>query len=145
MRAMRERQLRHLVTGGTLNVKFSPGGLVDVEYLVQGLQIAHGHDNPRLRSPNTRQALAALRDAGIIPNADYEQLRDGHNFLRQVINALRMVRGNAKDMTVPPTDSEEFDYLARRLGYRGDVPRLQDDLVRHTAAIRDINARLLRA
>ena len=145
MRAMRERQLRHLVTGGTLNVKFSPGGLVDVEYLVQALQITHGREKPALRSPSTRRAMAALRDVGLLSPADYERLRDGHNFLRQVINALRMVRGNAKDMTVPPTDGEEFDYLARRLGYQGDVQRLQDDLVRHTTAVREINTRLLRA
>jgi glutamate-ammonia-ligase adenylyltransferase len=144
MRAMRERQLRHLVTGGTLNVKFSPGGLVDVEYLVQGLQMTHGHDLPGLRSPNTREAMAALREAGLLGEADYERLRDGHNFLRQVINALRMVRGNARDMTVPATDSEEFAYLARRLGYGDDVSDLRDDLVRHTGAVREINARLLR-
>ncbi len=45
MRAMRERQVRHLVTGGTFNAKFSPGGLVDIEYLIQGLQINHGAQN----------------------------------------------------------------------------------------------------
>ncbi len=45
MRAMRERQVRHLVTGGTFNAKYSPGGLVDVEYLIQGLQINHGANN----------------------------------------------------------------------------------------------------
>ena len=47
MRAMRERQMRHLVTGGTFNLKYSPGGLVDIEYLVQGLQITHGHEHAR--------------------------------------------------------------------------------------------------
>ena len=42
MRAMRERQIRQLVAGGTINAKFSSGGLVDLEYLVQSLQIIHG-------------------------------------------------------------------------------------------------------
>ena len=66
MRAMRERQVRHLVTGGTFNAKFSPGGLVDVEYLIQGLQINHGAENPSLRVTNLRQAMALLFDAGIL-------------------------------------------------------------------------------
>ena len=44
---------------GTVNAKFSPGALVDIEYLVQGLQISHGQKNPALRSTTTREAMAA--------------------------------------------------------------------------------------
>ena len=54
-----------------------------------------------------------------------------------------MVRGNAKDLTVPPADSEGFAYLARRLRYGSDVARLQDELARHTACALELNARLL--
>ncbi len=53
MHAMRERQLRHLVMGGTLILKYSPGALVDIEYLVQGMQITYGQEYPALRTPNT--------------------------------------------------------------------------------------------
>jgi glutamate-ammonia-ligase adenylyltransferase len=143
MRAMRERQIRHFVAGGSLNVKFSPGGLVDVEYLVQGLQIAHGHADPAMRSANTRAALAALRAAGVVNEADYQALLDAYNFLRQVINALRVVRGHAKDMKVPAAGDEEFAFLARRLHYEDDHTRLSRDLEWHTAAVREINARYL--
>lgn len=142
MRAMRERQIRHWVTAGTINAKLSPGGLVDIEYLVQGLQITHGHDHPALRQSNTRQAMAALAEAQIIPPEDYLHLRQALNFLRQLINALRMVRGNTKDLTVPLADSEEFAFLARRLLYE-DKAKLQDDLVRHTTTVQEINQRLL--
>ena len=131
MRAMRERQLRHLVTAGTINTKFSPGGLVDLEYLVQGLQITNGHRRPLLRQTNTDQALTALVSEDILSIADYTLLREALIFLRELINALRMVRGNAKDLTVPPPDSEEFAFLARRLEYENDqIAKLQDDLVR---------------
>jgi glutamate-ammonia-ligase adenylyltransferase len=143
MRAMRERQVRHLVTAGTINAKFSPGGLVDVEYLVQGLQITYGHTNPGLRLTNTREALRALAAAGIIPADDYNNLREAHIFLRRLINALRMVRGNAKDLTVPPADSEEFAFLARRLDYGRQVGQLLDDLTRHTTCVQKLSARLL--
>ncbi len=143
MRAMRERQLRHLVVGGTFNAKFSPGGLLDVEYLVQGLQITHGHRDPSLRATNTREAMAALARAGILSPDDYTRLRKAHTFLRWLIDGLRMVRGNAQDLTVPPPESEEFAFLARRLRYGNDVARLREDLERHTANVRELSTRLL--
>jgi glutamate-ammonia-ligase adenylyltransferase len=143
MRAMRERQVRHLVTAGTINAKFSPGSLVDVEYLVQGLQITHGYANPGLRLTNTREAMRALAAAGIMEADHYTHLREAHIFLRRLINALRMVRGNAKDLTIPPADSEEFAFLARRLDYDSNVTRLRDDLTQHTVFVQELSARLL--
>jgi glutamate-ammonia-ligase adenylyltransferase len=143
MRAMRERQIRHLVTGGTFNAKFSSGGLVDVEYLVQGLQIAHGHSDPSLRRTNIREAMDALAAAGILSGEDYAQLSAAHTFLRWLIDALRVVRGNARDLTVPQADSQEFAFLARRLGYGNEVARLHADLERHTRCVPEISERLL--
>jgi len=142
MRAMRERQLRHLVGGGTINAKYSPGGLVDVEYLVQGLQIVHGAHIPSLRLTNTHNAMAALATTGILTPDDYTRLHQAYVFLRKLIDALRMVRGNTKDLTVPPADSEEFAFLARRLHYGSDLARLRDDLTRHTTCVQELNVRL---
>jgi glutamate-ammonia-ligase adenylyltransferase len=143
MRAMRERQVRHLVTAGTINTKFSPGGLVDIEYLVQGLQITHGHRDARLRLTNIGQAMEMLATAKILSPDDYTPLRQAHIFLRRLINALRMVRGNAKDLTVPPADSEEFAFLARRLHYGNNLTQLQNDLTYHITNVQEISQRLL--
>jgi [glutamine synthetase] adenylyltransferase / [glutamine synthetase]-adenylyl-L-tyrosine phosphorylase len=143
MRAMRERQIRHLVTAGTFNAKFSPGGLVDLEYLVQALQINHGATNPSLRLTNVRMAMAALAEAGILSEADYVRLRKAHSFLRWLIDSLRVVRGNSKDVNIPPFDSEEFAFLARRLRYGKDTNRLQEDLARYPSDVLELNARLL--
>ena len=143
MRAMRERQVRHLVTGGTFNAKFSPGGLVDVEYLVQSLQINHGAQNPSLRLTNIRAAMAALAAAGILSEQDYGKLRKAHTFLRWLIDSLRVVRGSAKDVTIPPDGSEEFAYLARRLRYGSDTDRLREDLSRYIADVQELCVRLL--
>jgi glutamate-ammonia-ligase adenylyltransferase len=55
-----------------------------------------------------------------------------------------MVRGNAKDLTAPPADSEEFAYLARRLRYGSDLAQLREELARHTAAVQELSARLLK-
>lgn len=143
MRAMRERQLRHLVTAGTLNAKFSSGMLVDVEYLVQALQITHGAHAPALRVVNTRAALAALRAAGVLDAPAHSALLDAYNFARRLINALRMVRGNARDLTVPPADSDEFAFLARRLGFGNRQPELAAQLAQHGQSVQQISARLM--
>jgi glutamate-ammonia-ligase adenylyltransferase len=143
MRAMRERQIRHLVKAGTYNPKYSLGGLVDVEYLVQGLQIRNGADNPGMHNPNTRGAMAALAEAGILSPDDYTRLRKAYTFLRWLIDSLRMVDGNAKDLVVPPTNTEAFAYLARRLRYGSDRARLHEDLLAYTGYVQEVNRRLL--
>lgn len=144
LRAMRQRQIRHLVHPGRFHPKFSPGGLIDIEYLVQALQIRYGHQHPALRVANTRQAMRALWETGILTDDDYAKLRKAHTFLRWLIDALRMVRGNAKEIHLPSPDSEEFAYLARRLRFGNDLQRLQADLATHTAHVLALNARLLR-
>ena len=143
MRAMRERQIRHLVTAGTFNAKYSPGGLVDLEYLVQGLQITYGAANPALRLTNIRMAMAALADAGILSAANYIRLRKAHTFLRWLIDSLRVVRGNTKDVNIPPMDSDEFAFLARRLKYGSYTNRLQEDLTRYPMDVQELNVQLL--
>lgn len=142
MRAMRERQVRHLVTGGTFNAKFSPGGIVDIEYLIQGLQINHGAHNASLRQTNLRDALFTLHEKGILSDDDFTRLRKSHTFLRWLIDSLRVVRGNSKDVTMPPFGSDEFIFLARRLRYE-DAEQLRNDLTRYIADVQEINARLL--
>jgi len=139
MRGMREKQVLQLVTAQTFNAKLSPGGLVDCEYLVQGLQITHGHRDPRLRTTNTLEAMDALADLGILSHVDYGELREAYIFLRRLIDALRMVRGHAKDLTVPPPDSEAFEFLARRLDYGNDAARLQRNIERWTECVQEIS------
>jgi len=136
MRGMREKQWRQLVRTGEFNAKLSPGGLVDCEYLVQGLQITFGHLSDELRTTNTRAALRALEVLGILSADERLRLRDAYRFLRRVIDALRMVRGDARDLTVPPTDSDEFEFLARRLGY-ADTAQFRQELDLHTADVRE--------
>jgi glutamate-ammonia-ligase adenylyltransferase len=96
-----------------------------------------------LRLTNLRAALAALHKAKILSADDYTRLRKAHTFLRWLIDWLRVVRGNAKDVTIPPFGSDEFIFLARRLRYGSDVNRLREDLSRYVADVQEINARLL--
>lgn len=142
MRGLRERQTRELVQAGSFNAKLSPGGVVDCEYFVQALQLAYGHRYPELRTPNTRDALRALEAVGLVP--DRRPLRDAYRFLRRLIDALRMVRGNARDLTVPPVESDQFEFLARRLGYADRSALLAADLQRHASVVREQMQRLER-
>jgi [glutamine synthetase] adenylyltransferase / [glutamine synthetase]-adenylyl-L-tyrosine phosphorylase len=147
MRGMRERQIRQLVTPEVFNAKLSRGGLVDAEYLVQGLQITHGKAHPELRLTNTVRAIAAMREARILTAQDAVKLREAYDFLRRLIGALRVVRGNAKDLTVPKEETsdetEEFAFLARRLDYGDDLPRLREELKKHVGNITELSQRLL--
>lgn len=135
MHAMRERQCRQLIKAGTLNAKLSPGALVDCEYLVQALQITFGSDCRQLRETNTAKALSALHDTGILSYEEHETLHRAYKFFRRLINALRMVRGDAGDLTIPDADSVEFIYLGRRLGYEANLTGLKTDLDRTAADV----------
>jgi [glutamine synthetase] adenylyltransferase / [glutamine synthetase]-adenylyl-L-tyrosine phosphorylase len=142
---LRRQQLRQMVKPGQVNLKYSAGGLIDIEYAVQYLQVIHGHSYPSLRTPNTLQALAALVKEGLVSRTDGEMLRKAYIFTRILIDGLRMVRGNAKDLVLPPPDSEEFISLARRVGYTTDDWRacarhLQADIAHHMQATRDFFA-----
>jgi glutamate-ammonia-ligase adenylyltransferase len=137
---LRERQCRELVPLGRFNVKYSPGALVEVEYAVQYLQIEHGRSDPRLRTPSTLEGLDRLRSAGILEAGDEDRLRSAYLFWRAVADALRMVRGNARDLLLPEGGKEEVRFLARRLGYAGpDWAAAADtflaDVARHRADV----------
>ena len=118
---LRRRQVRELVPRGVIHVKYSPGGLIDVEYAVQYLQLQHGHREPSLHTTNTLQALKALQATKLLSRHDAMTLREDYLFLRKVIDGLRIVRGNAKDLVLPKSGSDDMTYLARRLEYITDV------------------------
>jgi glutamate-ammonia-ligase adenylyltransferase len=135
--------VRQLVEGGTVNAKFSPGGLVDLEYLVQGLQIKHGRAKLDLRVPNTSETLMKLAMHDVLSAEDFDRLNQAHLFLRRLIEGLRIVRGNAKDLTVPNVNSQDFAFLARRLDYAEAPSILYDSLMKHLSTVHDLSHKLL--
>ncbi|MDX1412128.1 MAG: hypothetical protein R3351_08210, partial [Nitrospirales bacterium] len=114
---IRDRQTKELVRQSSTHVKYSPGGLIDIEYTIQYLQLMHGHSVPTLQTSNTLQALDALLNAGLLNNQEAKTLQEDYLFLRQLIDALRIVRGNAQDLVLPPSNSDGMIFLARRLGF----------------------------
>jgi glutamate-ammonia-ligase adenylyltransferase len=137
---LRDRQCRELVPPGRFNVKYSPGALVEVEYAVQYLQIEHGRALPALRTPSTLEGLDRLLQAGLVDPDERSRLRAAYVFWRAVADALRMVRGNARDLLLPEAGSEETRFLARRLGYPGPAweeaaAAFLADVTRHRDAV----------
>ncbi len=143
--SLRRQQMKELVEPGRMNVKYSPGGIVDIEYAAQYLQVMHGHALAGLRTPNTLEALAAAERHRLLSAGEARALRDAYLFLRSIIDALRIVRGHARDLVLPEIGSDEFIFLARRMGYTEDdwqagARRLADDITRHMEQSRTIYA-----
>ncbi|GAP50481.1 bifunctional [glutamine synthetase] adenylyltransferase/[glutamine synthetase]-adenylyl-L-tyrosine phosphorylase [Streptomyces azureus] len=98
-----------------LHAKLGPGGLSDVEWTVQLLQLRHGAAEPGLRTTRTRQALAAARTAGLITDEDAAVLDEAWVLATRVRNAVMLVRGRAGDTF--PTEPRELAAVGRYLGY----------------------------
>ncbi|TMA60545.1 MAG: bifunctional [glutamate--ammonia ligase]-adenylyl-L-tyrosine phosphorylase/[glutamate--ammonia-ligase] adenylyltransferase, partial [Deltaproteobacteria bacterium] len=118
------------------NIKTGRGGIVDIEFLVQMLQLRYGWRLPALRQRATLPALQALHACGVLPTDDFQMLTRGYRFLRTVENRLRIER----DQPVEALESggEQLTALARRLGYEGDdaAARLLADYQCQREAIR---------
>ena len=116
MRARMEKEIAR-EQAGVLNLKTGRGGIVDVEFAVQLLQLRYGAGKSALQAPNTLSALGALRAAGHLPPAEADALAGGYTFLRTLEDRLRLLRNRSTselDSTEP-----DLEKLARRLGYAG--------------------------
>jgi len=99
-----------------LHVKLGPGGLSDVEWTVQLLQLRHAFAVPALRTTRTIEALEAAVDADLVAAADAAALRASWQFAARIRNAVMLVRGRPGDML--PVKHDELTAVARLLGYK---------------------------
>jgi len=93
------------------HLKLGPGGLSDVEWSVQLLQLQHGHTLPALRTTETIAALKAARDAKLITASDAATLAEAWKFATDLRGAMAL-RGAARDTDVLPADVRELGVLA---------------------------------
>ncbi len=103
----------------TTHTKLGRGGLADIEWTVQLLQLQHAHEVPALRTPSTLEGLAAAEEAKLITPPDAEELRTAWLLATSVRNAATLVRGKQTDQV--PTSGRELLAVARALGYPGDA------------------------
>ncbi len=102
------------------NFKTGRGGLTDIEFLVQALELRWGKDNPALREPATLAALHALTEAGHMDQKESAFLEKAYAFIRRIEMAERITRDRPE--TFLPKDKDSASPLARSLGYKGSDP-----------------------
>jgi [glutamine synthetase] adenylyltransferase / [glutamine synthetase]-adenylyl-L-tyrosine phosphorylase len=131
---------------GSYNIKTGRGGMVDVEFAVQYLQLREGYLYPELRTTSTVVALKEISTLGLLPDGDAQTLLTGYKFLRKLENRLRIIH----DYSVNDLSGTKIylNKLARRLGYD---PKLKNpgtalicDYEEITGKIRDVFDRLFK-
>ena len=122
-----------------IEVKRGWGGIRDVEFAVQLLQIVHGRRDERLREPNTLRALAILADEGYVAPDDAGALAGAYRFLRTLEHRLQIVRDLQTHEL--PADRHARDVLARSLGLDGP-DALASEYERQTTLVRGLHERL---
>jgi glutamate-ammonia-ligase adenylyltransferase len=129
-----------------LDIKLAPGGIRDIEFLVQCLQRLYGGRDPWVRHGGTMFALGRLRDKDLLSDSEYARLANAYQFLRTLEHRLQMEED--RQTHTLPADRDRLDLLARRMPpdapgatLTGDT--LQQRLHDHLAAVREIYGRVV--
>lgn len=129
-----ERELSQRANGGG-HVKLGQGGIRDIEFIVQFLQLAHGRELPAIRHHHTLTSLRLLNEHGLLSHEERKILEEAYRFLRTVEHRLQMM--HYRQVHTLPKQSHELRKLARRMGLEGESA-LMDAYRRHTTAVRKI-------
>jgi glutamate-ammonia-ligase adenylyltransferase len=112
------------------DLKIGPGGIREVEFFTQGLQLVWGGREPGVRSTNTIEGLYKLRARGFVTEREERELSDAYFFLRRLEHRVQFATG--QQTHTPPSDPAMLDRIARSLGYEGAGP-----LQREVTAVRN--------
>ncbi|CAN5825359.1 bifunctional [glutamine synthetase] adenylyltransferase/[glutamine synthetase]-adenylyl-L-tyrosine phosphorylase [soil metagenome] len=144
VRAMKARAEAEVARQGLTDreVKRGRGGIRDIEFSVQLLQLVHGSRDADLRSPTTLDALTELASAGYVAIDDADRLAAAYRFLRRVEHRLQLE--DERQVHLLPTDDAARGRLARVLGFRATpgasaLEGLDAEVRRHQTAVRVIH------
>ncbi len=122
-------------------LKLGKGGLRDVEFSVQMLQLVHGRSDVMLRSANTMSALESMATWGYVGREDAATLAAAYRFLRTMEHRLQLYR--MQRTHVVPNDDESLRRLGRSMGFRTDAKaELLEQWQRHRVAVRRLHEKL---
>lgn len=135
VRSMREKMEEEVgkTNEDSYNIKQGAGGLVDIEFIVQYLQLLHGHNVQWIRVPGTYDALRAIRKTRLLEQKEFDVLLKAYLFLRQVESRLRIVSNQATSEL--SRDPKKLQTLARRLGYQDSGEPAGQTLLREYEAL----------
>ena len=140
--AMRRRVIDHIPTHhAERQLKLGSGGLRDVEFAVQLLQLVHGRADPEIRQPTTLSALAELTRHGYVGREDGEALRDAYAFLRTLEHRIQLFQ--LRRTHVVPEDQASLRRLGRSMGYTKEpVHSLDREWQHHRREVRRLHEKL---
>jgi glutamate-ammonia-ligase adenylyltransferase len=123
---------QNAIEGGGFNVKLGTGGIREIEFIAQALQLANGGRDEWLRAPHTLVSLGRLADRGLITQAERVNLFEAYLFLRKLEHRLQMEHG-LQTHTLPQ-DPAGLAVVARRMDFRGKGAAVdfEGELGRHT-------------
>ncbi|VTS07147.1 bifunctional [glutamate--ammonia ligase]-adenylyl-L-tyrosine phosphorylase/[glutamate--ammonia-ligase] adenylyltransferase [Tuwongella immobilis] len=135
------RQMRDRMEASTSprSLKRAKGGIVDIEFLVQMLQLKYGRQFPEIRVPNIWHALDTLLAHRLLDDAEHRTLWDAYSFLRKVESRLRIVTNRA--LSEYPESADDQTKLARRLGH-ASAEAFLTAMKEHAQATRDCFLRI---
>jgi glutamate-ammonia-ligase adenylyltransferase len=124
------------------HIKLGPGGITDVEFACQVLQLRYGHAHRELRTVGTLESLGGALKVGLIGSESHQRLSESYSFLTRVRNRLYLMTGRSADIL--PSKPEDLEALAISLGMR-DQPRqeLEESYLRVTRRARKIARALI--
>ncbi len=139
---MRKRVVANIPAGEKdRELKLGPGGLRDVEFAVQLLQLVHGRSDAALRSGTTLDALAALADGGYVGRVDAVQLDDAYRFLRTLEHRIQLYKLRRTHLV--PEDDADLRRIGRSMGMRTEpITDLKRAWKRHTSVVRRLHEKL---
>jgi [glutamine synthetase] adenylyltransferase / [glutamine synthetase]-adenylyl-L-tyrosine phosphorylase len=142
VQSMRRRVLEHIPAAhAARQIKLGAGGLRDVEFAVQLLQMVHGRADPAVRTSTTLSALARLTEGGYVGREDGAALNDAYRFLRTLEH--RMQLSQLTRVHVLPEDHESLRQLARSMGMMQDpVAELDKAWRRHSREVMRLHEKL---
>ena len=142
VQAMRRKVVEHLpAREAARQLKLGPGGLRDVEFAVQLLQLVHGRADERIRAPATLSALARLTEGGYVGREDGEALHDAYSFLRQLEHRIQLHQ--LRRTHVVPEDDAALRRLGRSMGFnREPVEALDKAWQHHRREVRRLHEKL---
>ncbi|RMF46517.1 MAG: bifunctional [glutamate--ammonia ligase]-adenylyl-L-tyrosine phosphorylase/[glutamate--ammonia-ligase] adenylyltransferase, partial [Deltaproteobacteria bacterium] len=117
------------------NLKLGRGGIREIEFFIQALQVIHAGKNPRLRERNSLMALDRLKEEGLLSEQDHETLREAYIFLRNAEHRIQMVQ-EGQTHSLPKRD-EEMRALARRCGFE-ETAAFMKELNRHRDRVAEL-------
>jgi [glutamine synthetase] adenylyltransferase / [glutamine synthetase]-adenylyl-L-tyrosine phosphorylase len=132
VRDMRARIEKEKGTKDIWDLKQVRGGLVDLEFIAQHLQLVHAHEHPEILSPNTVNALNGLRKAGLLPAAAGDSLLPAARLFNNLTQVLRLCLDGPFQ---PSAASEGLKALLARAGEAPDFARLEADLAARQAEV----------